>query len=97
MCSDLQHLPWMHAQNYLAIPDEFSVTGYNDSIMAVSCEPELTSVDNKLKLLCQTTVQHMIALLEKQEEQRYAKGEYWEWRSYIFDMEPWEVPRRRTP
>ena len=68
MCSDLQHLPWMHAQNYLAIPDEFSVTGYNDSIMAVSCEPELTSVDNKLKLLCQTTVQHMIALLEKQEE-----------------------------
>ena len=51
MCSDLQHLPWMHAQNYLAIPDEFSVTGYN-----------------KLKLLCQTTVQHMIALLEKQEE-----------------------------
>lgn len=52
MCSDLQHLPWMHAQNYLAIPDEFSVTGYNDSIMAVSCEPELTSVDNKLELLC---------------------------------------------
>ena len=51
MCSDLQHLPWMHAQNYLAIPDEFSVTGYNDSIMAVSCEPELTSVDNKLELL----------------------------------------------
>lgn len=36
--------------------------------MAVSCEPELTSVDNKLELLCQTTVQHMIALLEKQEE-----------------------------
>lgn len=68
MCSDLQHLPWMHTQNYLAIPDEFSVTGYNDSIMAVSCEPELTSVDNKLELLCQTTVQHMIALLEKQEE-----------------------------
>lgn len=51
-----------------AIPDEFSVTGYNNSIMAVSCEPELTSVDNKLELLCQTTVQHMIALLEKQEE-----------------------------
>ena len=68
MCSDLQHLPWMHAQNYLAIPDEFYVTGYNDSIMAVSCEPELTSVDNKLELLCQTIVQHMIALLEKQEE-----------------------------
>lgn len=68
MCSDLQYLPWMHAQNYLAIPDEFSVTGYNDFIMAVSCEPELTSVDNKLELLCQTTVQHMIALLEKQEK-----------------------------
>lgn len=68
MCSDLQHLPWIHAQDYLAIPDEFSVIGYNDSIMAVSCEPELTSVDNKLELLCHTTVQHMIALLEKQEE-----------------------------
>ena len=52
----------------LTIPEEFSVTGYNDSIMAISCEPELTSVDNKLETLCQTTVQHMIALLEKQQE-----------------------------
>ncbi|WP_439444716.1 transposase [Mediterraneibacter faecis] len=31
-------------------------------------EPELTSVDSKLNVLCKTTVDHMISLLEKQEE-----------------------------
>lgn len=51
----------------LVVPDELSITGYNNSIMAISCEPELTSVDNKLDVLCQTTVDHMIRLLEKQE------------------------------
>lgn len=37
-------------------------------IMAISSEPELTSVDSKLNVLCKTTVDHMISLLEKQEE-----------------------------
>ena len=52
----------------ISIPEELSISGYNDSIMAISSEPELTSVDSKLNVLCKTTVDHMISLLEKQEE-----------------------------
>ena len=52
----------------ISIPEDLSISGYNNSIMAVSSEPELTSVDSKLNVLCKTTVDHMISLLEKQEE-----------------------------
>ena len=52
----------------MSVPEDLQITGYNNSIMAVSCEPELTSVDSKLDVLCKTTVDHMIGLLEKQEE-----------------------------
>ena len=51
----------------LEIPEDLSVTGYGDTILAVSCEPELTSIDSKLGTLCKTTVDHMIALLEREE------------------------------
>lgn len=52
----------------LEIPEDLSITGYGDTILAVSCEPELTSIDSKLGTLCKTTVDHMIALLEREEE-----------------------------
>ena len=52
----------------ISVPEELSISGYNDSIMAISSEPELTSVDSKLNVLCKTTVDHMISLLEKKEE-----------------------------
>ena len=35
------------------IPDDLSVIGYNNSILAQCCHPELTSIDNKLEALCQ--------------------------------------------
>ncbi|MCR5420481.1 MAG: LacI family transcriptional regulator [Lachnospiraceae bacterium] len=40
----------------LKIPDDFSVIGYNNSVITACCEPELTSVDNHLELLCNTLV-----------------------------------------
>lgn len=52
----------------MKVPEDLSVIGYNDSLVAVSCEPELTSVDSKLDVLCRTTVEHMIDLLEKQKK-----------------------------
>lgn len=52
----------------LKIPENLSVIGYNNSLVAIGCEPELTSVDSKLDVLCKTTVDHMIRLLEKQEQ-----------------------------
>lgn len=41
------------------VPEDFSVLGYNNSMLAECCEPELTSIDNKLETLCQ----HLIATL----------------------------------
>lgn len=34
------------------IPDDFSVIGYNNSLLAQCCEPELTTIDNHLETLC---------------------------------------------
>ena len=52
----------------ISVPDELSISGYNDSILAVGCDPELTSVDSKLAVLCKTTIDHMIKLLGNGEE-----------------------------
>ena len=52
----------------ISVPEELSIIGYNDSILAVGCEPEMTSIDNKLAVLCKTTIDHMIRLLGKGEE-----------------------------
>ncbi len=49
----------------LSIPGELSVAGYNNSILAISSDPELTSVDSKLGVMCNKTVGRMIQLLEK--------------------------------
>ena len=48
----------------LAIPEDLAIAGYNNSILAISSEPELTSVDSKLKVMCTKTVERMITLLE---------------------------------
>ncbi len=42
-----------------SVPDDLSVIGCNNSILATCCEPELSSIDNKLETLCQ----HLIATL----------------------------------
>jgi len=49
----------------ILVPDELSVAGYNDSSLARCCEPELTSVDSRLSVLCGVTVDRMLQLLEK--------------------------------
>ena len=50
----------------LSIPDELSITGYNNSILALCSDPELTSVDSKLGVMCRKTVERMIELLENE-------------------------------
>lgn len=47
----------------LSIPGDISVSGYNNSQLAVGCEPELTSVDNQLQQLCADTVDCMLKVL----------------------------------
>ena len=50
----------------LSIPEELSITGDNNSILALCSDPELTSVDSKLGVMCRQTVERMIELLENE-------------------------------
>ena len=50
----------------LSIPEKLSITGYNNSILALCSDPELTSVDSKLGVMCRKTVERMIELLENE-------------------------------
>lgn len=43
-------------QANLRVPDQLQIVGYNNSDMSLCCEPELTSVDNKLKFSCMNAV-----------------------------------------
>lgn len=45
------------------IPEDFSVLGYNNSMLAFCCEPELTSIDNKLETLCQHLIFTLLGVL----------------------------------
>ncbi|MGN0167346.1 MAG: LacI family DNA-binding transcriptional regulator [Acetatifactor sp.] len=45
------------------IPADFSILGYNNSMLAVCCEPELTSIDNKLETLCQHLITTLLGVL----------------------------------
>lgn len=47
----------------IAIPDELSVIGYNNSLLTVCSEPEITSVDNRLEDLCFQLVKTCIGVL----------------------------------
>lgn len=49
--------------NGLAIPDDFSVVGYNNTLLTSCCEPEITSVDNDLETLCSQLVSTCIGIL----------------------------------
>ncbi len=46
----------------IRIPDQLSVIGYNNSILARCTEPELTSVDSKVEALCTTTVNTLMGV-----------------------------------
>lgn len=46
-----------------SVPQEVNIIGFNDSELAVCCEPELSSVDNRGELLCSIIVESMNQLL----------------------------------
>ena len=45
------------------MPGELSIVGFNDSTLACCCEPELSSVDNKLRSQCVQCVETLAAVL----------------------------------
>ena len=52
------------AANNLQIPSDLSVIGYNNSVLAVASQPELTSIDSRLSSMCSDTVSHLIKRLQ---------------------------------
>lgn len=51
----------------LRCPEDIAVIGYNNSILAVGSEPELTSIDNRLELLCKQLVANIVNVLNGSE------------------------------
>ncbi len=49
------------------VPDEFSVIGYNNSVIAECSDPELTSIDNKLEAICNHCVNTLMGVFQNEE------------------------------
>ncbi len=47
----------------LRIPEDLSIIGYNNSMLVSCCDPELTSIDNKLETLCQHLITTLMGVL----------------------------------
>ncbi len=52
----------------LRVPEDLQVIGYNNSVVAVGCEPELTSVDNRCVEMCHDTVDRLFQILQQRED-----------------------------
>lgn len=51
------------AENNLRLPEDLAVIGFNNSMLATCCQPELTSIDNKLEPLCQHLIDTLMGVL----------------------------------
>ena len=51
----------------LKMPNDLSIIGYNNSMLTNTCEPELTSIDNKLETLCQHLITTLMGVLNGNE------------------------------
>lgn len=47
----------------LRMPEDLAVVGYNNSLLTTCCNPELTSIDNKLEILCQHLITTLMGVL----------------------------------
>ncbi len=54
-------------ENGLKVPQDLAIIGYNNSMLTNACEPELTSIDNKLESLCQRLIQVLMGILNGDE------------------------------
>lgn len=52
------------------VPENLAIIGYNNLHFCLCCEPELTSVDNKLETLCHHCVSTMLSVLGGEEAPR---------------------------
>ncbi len=48
----------------LRIPQDIQIIGCNNSVLSISCTPEMTSIDNKCEMLCINTVATLMRVLD---------------------------------
>ena len=46
----------------ISMPEELSIIGYNNSLLARCTDPEITSIDSKVEALCTTTVNTLMGV-----------------------------------
>lgn len=51
----------------LSIPEDLCIIGYNNSLLVHCCEPEMSSIDNKLETLCQHLIVTLMGVLSGNE------------------------------
>ncbi len=56
------------AMSGLKIPEDIEIVGYNDSNLCVACEPELTSIDNRVSQVCHDTVDALVGILRNKKK-----------------------------
>ncbi len=54
-------------ENRLAVPEQLSIIGYNNSILSQCSDPELSSIDNKLESLCSNSIATLMGVFKGQE------------------------------
>lgn len=54
-------------QRKIKVPKELQIVGFNNSDMSVCCEPELTTIDNKLKYSCVNATTLLMQVLSGEE------------------------------
>ena len=65
----MEHVKFAKQKGF-SIPKDFSIVGYNNSKAGICCEPELSTLDNKLEFVCNNTVQSVMNILSGQDVPR---------------------------
>ena len=53
--------------NNIKVPDELQIIGYNNSILTLCSEPDISSIDNRLQDMCIQLVKTLIGTLTQNE------------------------------
>jgi len=53
-------------KKHLRVPEDFQVTGYNNSVLAACSTPEITTIDNRVEYMCVTAVSQMMQVFQKE-------------------------------
>lgn len=54
-------------EQHLNLPEDLAVIGYNNSMLTRICQPELSTIDNKLETLCRHMIHTLMGILNGEE------------------------------